>query len=82
MYSLKSYQLTEQEYNYLLPVLRKKLICSNNRFYFIGSFDELADMLSRLKGLFVNYPEHLESMVVYNCFKANKIDSFREKFKS
>jgi len=75
MYSAKSYQLTKEEYNYLLPVLRNKLLYSNERYYFIGTSDDLSDMLDRLKGWYDNYDE-LNSMIVYKCFKEGSLKPF------
>jgi hypothetical protein len=36
MYSLKSYRLTKDEYNYLLPVLKDKLLYKGEKFPGIG----------------------------------------------
>lgn len=80
MYSAKGYQLRKEEYNYLLPVLKTKMFESGDRRYFTGSFEDLEDMLNRLKGLYDNYDE-LGSMVAYNCSKEGSIASFREKMK-
>lgn len=78
MYGAKAYQLTQEEYNYLLPVLRAKLLYTSDRFYFIAdSLEELADMLDRLKGYYDNYGE-IAAMVVYNCSKKGSLFPFRE----
>lgn len=77
MYSLKSYRLTRDEYNYLLPVLRKKLVNSNDNYFFVGDSDELNDMLSRLKGLY-NYFGECNPTIQYKCFKYSSLESFRE----
>lgn len=76
MYSLKSYRLTTDEYNYLLPVLRKKLSSLNNNYYFCGNGDDLDDMLSRLKGLY-NYFDSYSSIINYKCFVNNSLEPFR-----
>ena len=54
-----SFQITEKQYNYLLPVLgncgTKQLLASFDRkvekFYFIGSSDGYKDLLNRCKYL-------------------------------
>lgn len=76
MYSTKSYLLTEAEYNYLLPALKAKLSYMNNKHYFIGSFEELSDMLNRLKGLYDFYKD-LNSMIAYHCSKFGNLEPFR-----
>lgn len=49
----KSYSITKSQYDYLLPVfgvagmLKTRLLTSNNRYYFIGSYIDYLDMLSR-----------------------------------
>ena len=54
----KSFQLTKDEFNYLLPVLRNKLLVLGDRYYFnSNNIDDLTDMLNRLKGLYDNYDE-------------------------
>ena len=78
MYSSKSYLLTFEEYNYLLPVLRCKLHISGDTRYFIGSSDELGDMLDRLKGLYNCY-DLIDPMVCYYCFINGSIKTFRDK---
>ncbi len=78
MYSAKSYQLTKDEFNYLLPVLRKKLLQRVDRCYFIAdNINDLTDMLNRLKGLY-GYYEELKNMVVYKCSKEGSLNCFRE----
>lgn len=77
-YSSKSYQLTKDEFNYLLSVLREKLLQSGDRFYFISdNIDDLTDMLNRLKGLYNNYDE-LKNMVAYKCSKEGSLNIFRD----
>ena len=50
MYSAKSFQLTKDEFNYLLPVLKNKLHQSGDRCYFTANnIDDLRDILNRLK---------------------------------
>lgn len=77
-YSAKSYKLTEEEYNYLLPVLKKKLYSSNNNYYFVGSHDDLDDMLDRLKGLY-NYYDDYNKIINYKCFKFKSLEPFRNE---
>jgi hypothetical protein len=78
MYSAKSFQLTKEEFNYLLPVLKNKLLQSGDKCYFIAdNIDELSNMLNRLKGLYNNYDE-LKNMVAYNCSKNGNLNPFRE----
>ena len=79
MYSLKSYRLTKEEYNYLLPVLRDKLLyrCEVDRHYFCGDADELCDMLIRLKGLY-NYFDNYNAIINYRCFNTESLNPFRE----
>jgi len=77
MYSAKSFQLTKDEFNYLLPVLRSKLLQSGDRCYFISNnIDDLTDMLNRLKGLYDNYDD-LENMVDYKCSVNGSLNPFR-----
>ena len=78
MYSAKSFQLTKDELNYLLPVLKNKLHQSDDKYYFITyNIDYLTDMLNRLKGYYDNYDE-LKNMVDYNCSKNGSLNPFRE----
>ena len=78
MYSAKSFQLTKDEFNYLLPVLKKKLHQSGDKYYFVADdTEDLRDMLNRLKGYYDNYDE-LKKMVVYNCTKNGSLKPFRE----
>jgi hypothetical protein len=76
MYSLKSYRLTKDEFNYLLAVLKSKLLTRCEEFYFVGSSDDLEDMLSRLKGLYDNYDD-LKNMISYRCFIERSLNPFR-----
>ena len=77
MYSAKSFQLTKDEFNYLLPVLRSKLLQSGDRCYFISNnIDDLTDMLNRLKGLYDNYDD-LKNMVDYRCSINRSLNPFR-----
>ena len=78
MYSAKSFQLTKDEFNYLLPVLRNKLLVLGDRYYFnSNNIDDLTDMLNRLKGLYDNYDE-LKNMVDYKCSVEGSLNSFRK----
>lgn len=78
MYSAKSFQLTKDEFNYLLPVLKNKLRQSGDRCYFIANnIEDLTNMLNRLKGYYDNYDE-LKNMVGYNCSKNGSLNLFRE----
>ena len=78
MYSAKSFEINTNEFNYLLPVLRKKLLQSGGKYYFISdNIEDLTDMLNRLKGLYNNYDE-LKNMVAYNCSKNRSLTPFRE----
>lgn len=76
MYSLKSYRITKDEHNYLLPVLRNKLSCSADNYYFSGDADELDDMLCRLKGLY-DYFDDYNRIINYRCFANNSLEPFR-----
>lgn len=76
MYSLKSYRLTKDEFYYLLAVLRNKLLIRCEEFYFIGSSNDLEDMLNRLKGLYDNYDD-LKNMISYKCFIERSLNPFR-----
>lgn len=78
MYSAKSFQLTKEEFNYLLPVLKNKLHQSGNKYYFIANnIDDLSDMLNRLKGHYDNYDE-LKNMIDYHCSKNGSLNPFRK----
>jgi len=81
MYSLKSYRLEKEEYDYLLPVLKSKLSVRGDKYYFIGSSDDLYDMLSRLKGLYNDFSDVLNSTLVYKCFMEVSIKIFRNGIK-
>ena len=77
MYTAKSFQLTEGEFNYLLPVLRSKLHHSGDKYYFIAdNIEDLTDMLNRLKGHYNNYDD-IEGMVDYHCMKEGNLNPFR-----
>ncbi|MGK0174059.1 MAG: hypothetical protein ACI9AT_000422 [Ulvibacter sp.] len=80
MYSLKSYKLTKEEYNYLLPVLRDKLLYKGeiDRHYFCGDTDELFDMLSRLKGLY-GYFDSYNGIIDCRCAKVSSLEPFRDE---
>ena len=85
MYSVNSFELTRNEFNYLLSVYnllspsRKKIYEANDRYYFIAiDSDELDDMLHRLKGLYDNSDEELKNMVSYHCFVEHSLNPFRE----
>lgn len=78
MHSAKSFQLTKDEFNYLLPVLKNKLHQSGDRCYFTANnIDDLRDILNRLKGYYDNYDE-LKNMVDYYCSKNGSLNPFRE----
>ena len=76
MYSAKSYRLTKDEYNYLLPVLRSKMLNSNDDYHFIGDTEDLEDMLNRLRGLYGHFEEH-NPTITYNCGKNGNLEAFR-----
>lgn len=76
MYSLRSYRLTKDEYNYLLPVLRSKLSALGDNYYFCGDGDDLDDMLSRLRGVYDFYDEY-NKIINYRCFVNNSLEPFR-----
>ncbi len=77
MYSAKSFQLTKEEFNYLLPVLKNRLLVSGDRYYFTSNnIDDLTDMLNRLKGLYDNYND-LANMVDYKCSVNGSLNPFR-----
>ena len=78
MYSTKSYQLRKDEFNYLLPVLKNKLSTIGDRCFFVGTSDDLDDMLNRLKGLY-DYYNDLNNMIYYKCFKEGRLISFRNE---
>lgn len=78
MYSSKGYRLEKEEYNYLLPVLRTKMLTSGDKYYFIDLTDGLRDMLDRLKGLYNNYDE-LNNMTCYKCFREGSLVPFRNE---
>ena len=74
----RSFRLTRQEYDYLLPVLKSNLLERGDFYYFLSNgCEELEDMLNRLKGLYDNYND-LGNMVVYRCSKFGSLNSFRE----
>lgn len=83
MYRIKSYRLKVEEYNYLLPVLRDKLLHRGERsaHYFCGSPEDLYDILARLKGLY-NYFREYNPIIDYKCFKSGSLEPFREFMKT
>jgi hypothetical protein len=80
MYSDKSYKLTEKEFNYLLPAIKKNLLYTNETHYFVGSAEDLDDMLNRLKGLYDFY-DSIKKMVNYQCFTDGSLEPFRKFLK-
>ncbi len=77
MYSAKSFQLTKDEFNYLLPAIRHKLNQSGDRYCFIANnIDDLTDMLNRLKGYYNNFDE-IKNMVDYRCSISRSLNPFR-----
>lgn len=77
MYSAKSFQLTKEEFNYLLPVLRNKLHEYGDKYYFVSNnINTLTDMLNRLKGYYDNYNE-LKNMISYHCSQDGNLNPFR-----
>lgn len=79
-YSAKAFRLKEDEYNYLLPALRTKLIQRDGLkwFSFISdNLEDLEDMLNRLKGLYDFYND-LPKMTIYNCSKNGSLFPFRD----
>lgn len=81
MYLVKSYLLTIEEFNYLLPAIKNKLLSRMDSHYFIGSFESLADMINRLKGLYENYNE-VNPMTIYECSKQGSLEPFRNSLKN
>lgn len=79
MYSTKSYTLTKSEYNYLLPVVRDKLLyrAATDKYYLIVDTDDISDALNRLKGLY-NFYDKLPDILLYRCFKDCSLDEFRK----
>lgn len=78
MYSAKSFLITEKEFNYLLPVLRRKMSQTGDRFSIIAdNIDDLTDILNRLKGLY-DYYNDLHSMTAYYCSKIGSLNYFRD----
>ena len=84
MYSDRSYPITEQEYNYLLPALhRKYLLCHERGYYFIEQEGESLDfMLDRLKGLYEAFEVEIPKILVYDCFIERSIEKFRKLVKA
>lgn len=79
MDSVKSYRLTKEEYNYLLPAIsRNKLLYRGNAndYSLIVDEDDLEDVLNRLQGFYGRF-DMLPIFLSYKCFRASNIDSFR-----
>lgn len=78
MYSANGFQLTKDEFNYLIPALGiKRLLASQGRYYLITSnIEELEDILMRLGGLYNNYND-LANMVSYYCSKERSLNPYR-----
>lgn len=83
MYSAKAFRLTTDEYNYLLPAMKHKLLqrCfasdENECSVIANGIDDVADILNRLKGLYDNYDE-LGNMIAYRCFVVGSFIPFRK----
>ena len=82
MYSEQSYRLTKDEFGYLLPVMKNKLLEKGeiDRYYFCGDADELYDMLNKLKGLY-GYFDNYNGIIDYNCAKHCSLEPFRNEMK-
>lgn len=76
MYSMKSFRLTEEEYNYLLPVYNV-VQSGEYRCVVADDIEDLTDILNSLKGAYTNWYE-IPVMVVYNCSISRSIEPFRE----
>lgn len=78
MYSDRTYKLTKDEYNYLLPTIYNKYLLSYPELetYYIFGLD-LEDILNRLKGLY-NYYSELPSILSYKCFTKYSLKEFRD----
>lgn len=79
-YSAKSFKLTKDEFNYLLPAIgRKYLLNSDDRYSFIAndSINDLEDMLNRLAGLY-GYFNNISMNIVYSCSKEGSLKRFRD----
>lgn len=76
MYSTKAYQLTKEEYNYLLTVKKEQLYYNRETYSIITN--EIEDTLVRLKGLYTNYIEELSPTLNYKCSKEGSIQPFRD----
>lgn len=76
MHSMKSFRLTKEEYNYLLPVY-KVAQSGEYRYVVADDIEDLTDILNSLKGAYTNWCE-IPAMVVYNCSISRSIEPFRE----
>ena len=84
MYSVSSYKLTKDEYNYLLPAIGRNKVSyhgNTDEHFLIVDLDGLEDVLERLKGLY-DYYRDLPTMICYKCFKGKSLSTFREFFNS
>ena len=78
MYSTKSYKLTKDEYNYLLPTLRGEVgYMGGDDYHLVANSDELEDAINRLKGLY-DYYDYISTTVVYQCQKNGSLKPFRD----
>ena len=80
MYSAKSYLITKEEYNYLLPIIKARLLFSSGKHYLIADFEQLRDDLNRLKGLY-GYFDEFSHMLIYNCSRKGNLELFRSQLK-
>jgi len=80
-YSARSIEITEDEYNYLLPAIPKILLKSGNQYFIIvdGS-EELKNTMVRMTGLYDRYIDLPENFVRH-CFKFKTLEPFRNNIK-
>lgn len=76
-----SIEITEDEYNYLLPAIPKILLKSNNQYFVIvDELEELKDTMTRMTGLYDRYMD-LPKNFVKHCFQFKTLEPFRSSMK-
>lgn len=91
-YGTKSYQLTKQEYNYLLPIFglssgKSKLGSRHGRYgdeYYIiaNGLSDIEDILSRLQGVYDSFEEDLPSSISRATLNDGDFNAFRSHMRT
>ena len=82
MYSAQSFVLSKSEYDYLLPVMRKKLgtrILPDKTLYYItvNNIGELTDVLDIIKVVY-DFWDKIPAILVLKCSRSGSLKDFRD----